>query len=166
MFRWVTHAELVLNRMTTNMPLLLNDLPGIGSDCGKFSDKTRAEAKGLTYTVSNIKFHGLLHLVSDITNNFNFYSSKLQEAGGLLIGKGHFNCEFKNFIDLLKLKYGKSSTKFLTASHVKKMRTPNLHLCYPIVTLNHNYLARHGIELTRKVDVCGSTTSTEMKSWN
>lgn len=95
--RWVTNADLVINRMITNIPVLIFDLEAISTDT-TFYANTRNDGKGLRTIVSSLEFITTLHFIGDIIANLNFFSRKLQEAGGLLIGKGHYHLDIDNAI--------------------------------------------------------------------
>ena len=110
--RWISSEFLALKRLNQSWELLVSDLGSISAD-NSFSDHARTTARGIESRLRHRNFLMILQFILDSCQILSYYSRKMQERFGSMIGMEQLRNDMIGALELLKTKPGSYMTHFL-----------------------------------------------------
>ena len=110
--RWISSEFAALKRLNDSWHLLVLDLDSISMD-SSFSESTRAQAKGLSRELKDKFFLLILEFTLDMLKNLSYWSKRLQQRAGILIGAEEYKEQMLASIEELATVSGSYLSFFL-----------------------------------------------------
>lgn len=114
--RWISSEFKILTNVKKNWFLYVNDLKAIASD-KNFDKKTKDKAHLLHSIITGVNFLSALHFVLDVLMHLSYWSQRLQERYGLLVGFSSFYAQIMDTFDHLKIENGRFLKTFLSQTY-------------------------------------------------
>lgn len=114
--RWITSEYKILSNVKKNWFLYVIDLKDIANN-KNFDKKTQEKAEVLHNTLTGKIFLSAIHFILDVLMHLSYWSQRLQERYGLLVGFSSFYKQIMDTFEHLKIDNGRYMKMFLTQAY-------------------------------------------------